>query len=252
MKLYTGPVRPVAAGVTFEFDIWFENLTDEELGALLWMLRMASHDAYRIKLGLGKPYGLGTVKLAYELSVDVRSHRYETLGDAEQGWALPAQKVDEEALMRAFEGRVMHYLGRARGGARCLSRVRRIQEFLRMMIWPGPPPDQTTYMKLEAFKQRPVLPSPSGVNSVSPPDILEPVTREKILEALPWRVGVIRQSPQGKRSGRLQDAETNEEFTFRLEDIITKGYTPGKKHKVLFKAGTDIDGSPIILIKKKS
>jgi hypothetical protein len=78
------------------------------------------------------------------------------------------------------------------------------------------------------------------------------VSREKVLEALSWRMGVIRRSPQGVRSGRLQDAKTGEEFTFRSKDIITKGYTPGKKHKVLFKAGEDIDGRRILLIKKKS
>ena len=59
-NLHTGRIRPVAAGVTFAFNLWFENLADEELGALLWMLKMASHDRYRLHLGLGKPYGLGT------------------------------------------------------------------------------------------------------------------------------------------------------------------------------------------------
>ncbi len=253
-NLYTGPVRPVAAGVTFEFDFWFENLTDEELGALLWMLRMASHEAYGIKLGLGKPYGLGTVQLSYELQVDDRAQRYRTLGQTESGWTLPGREVDEASLMRAFEGRILRYLGKQRGDARCLSQVERIQEFLRMMLWPGPDPTQTAYMDLDRFRERPALPRPSGVATARPPVILEPVTREQILAALPWRVGVVRQSPQGRKRGRLEtlpEKGETETFSFSIHDVLTSGYTPGKKHKVLFKAGNDIDGSPIILVRKK-
>ena len=55
--------RPVRAGVSFSFDIRFENLSTVELGAVLWVLRIAADERYRLKLGMGKPLGLGAVHI---------------------------------------------------------------------------------------------------------------------------------------------------------------------------------------------
>lgn len=55
-------IRPLRAGVEFRFRIRFDNLSDVELGALLWTLQIAADDRYRLKLGMGKPLGLGANK----------------------------------------------------------------------------------------------------------------------------------------------------------------------------------------------
>jgi len=246
-NLYTGPVRPVAPGVTFEFDLWFENLGGEELGALLWVLRLASHEHYRIKLGLGKPYGLGTVRVSYELETDDRKNRYQTLGDA-GGWMQPSQAHDEEALLRLFEQRILCYLGDRRKDARCLSHVPRIRQLLSMLTWEGPNPQQTAYMELEEFRKRKVLPKPTSLTPGGGTPILEPISRDAMLADLPWRIGEVRKSPSQGR-GTLRDRD--KEYSFRKKDVITQGYTPGKRHQVWYKAGEDIDCSRIILIKKK-
>lgn len=54
-------VRPVLAGKTFEFEVRFDNLSRFELGALLHALRPSVE--FHHKLGLGKPLGLGTVRI---------------------------------------------------------------------------------------------------------------------------------------------------------------------------------------------
>lgn len=54
-------VRPVLADKLFEFEVRFDNLNSFELGALVHALR-PTQDFYH-KLGLGKPLGLGTVRL---------------------------------------------------------------------------------------------------------------------------------------------------------------------------------------------
>ena len=54
-------IRPVCAGAQFRFRIFFENLTPAELALLVRSIRPAP--AVRYKLGLGKPLGLGTVRL---------------------------------------------------------------------------------------------------------------------------------------------------------------------------------------------
>lgn len=51
---------PVGVGSKFKFDIYFENLAEVELGALLWALSLDG-EAYH-KLGYGKPLGLGSVE----------------------------------------------------------------------------------------------------------------------------------------------------------------------------------------------
>jgi len=54
-------VTPLRRGTKFLFHVDFHNLTDEELGHLLYALRPT--EAFRHKLGLGKPVGLGRVAI---------------------------------------------------------------------------------------------------------------------------------------------------------------------------------------------
>lgn len=58
-------IRPVRAGVRFAFRIHFENSSDEELGALLWLIVLpdVQNREHRHSLGMGKPYGMGAVRL---------------------------------------------------------------------------------------------------------------------------------------------------------------------------------------------
>ncbi len=54
-------IRPVQLGAEFVFHLDFENLSAWELGALCYALR--PEDGFRHKLGMGKPLGLGTVRI---------------------------------------------------------------------------------------------------------------------------------------------------------------------------------------------
>jgi len=54
-------VGPIKVGAQFRFRIEFENLNAEDLGQLMTALRPAPRVRY--KLGLGRPLGLGTVRL---------------------------------------------------------------------------------------------------------------------------------------------------------------------------------------------
>lgn len=45
----------------FSFDLWFNNLSNVELGALLWLLQLP--EAHHLALGGGKPLGFGAVRL---------------------------------------------------------------------------------------------------------------------------------------------------------------------------------------------
>lgn len=68
-------IRPIAKGVTFSFEIHFDNLSDRELGLLLYALRPAQE--FRHKIGMGKPLGLGKIRIDINgLELVDRQRRY--------------------------------------------------------------------------------------------------------------------------------------------------------------------------------
>jgi CRISPR-associated protein (TIGR03986 family) len=165
--------RPVRSGVSFTFTIHFENLTDVELGALLWVLRVAADPARRLKLGMGKPLGMGAVQIIPQLVLNDRCARYRALFDGD-GWAsgdLPASSDGEqEEFVQAFRAYVQQ-----QAGLSSFEESPRIKMLRAMLAWPGPDKGQTRYMEIEyqgnhpigsdkgdknEYKQRFVLPSP--------------------------------------------------------------------------------------------
>lgn len=190
---------PVKPGVRFHFTIRFENLAREEVGALLWALTLPGPHpgGYRHKLGMGKPYGLGSVKLEAALRLEDRTNRYQTLfvagadgaprADAANtfAWAsgertLRADETTAE-LIAAFERHVV-VAARLPGNA-ALTQQPRIKALLELLKWPGPPAAQTRYMEIERqmynnrtgrtekvneYKDRKVLPTPAP-EATAPP-----------------------------------------------------------------------------------
>jgi CRISPR-associated protein (TIGR03986 family) len=65
-------VRPLGKGVKFEFKIYFNEITPNELKKLLWVLTIGGSSDYGHKIGMGKPVGLGSVAVRAE-DVKVRS-----------------------------------------------------------------------------------------------------------------------------------------------------------------------------------
>jgi len=56
-------VRPVDKGVNFTFKVHFNQITENELKQLLWVLSIGGKDGLAHKIGMGKPAGLGSVSL---------------------------------------------------------------------------------------------------------------------------------------------------------------------------------------------
>ncbi len=76
-------IKPIKDGVTFTGRIRFENLSKVELGALLFVLDLQDGVDEELchKLGMGKPLGLGSVKITPELVTINRTERYGRLFD---------------------------------------------------------------------------------------------------------------------------------------------------------------------------
>ncbi len=158
-------IKPVAPGVSFRFTLRFENLSQIELGALLWVLRLAADERYRLALGMGKPLGMGAVSINSSVYRDDRHARYSRLLDGAQ-WHTGEQTVEQaeiDACLAKFEGYVMKESGEQERADQ-LDQTLRMRCLLALLSWKeAPPTEKTGYMELERFRERPVLPRPTQV-----------------------------------------------------------------------------------------
>lgn len=163
-------MKPVKTGVTFGFRIYFESLLDFELGALLWALSLPGEidKDYCHSLGMGKPLGLGAVKIAPTLYLSDRRARYTKLFSGEDWQRSEQPELDMQPFIRICEMFVLTRMDdKERGQAKSLREVERIKMLFEMLEWPGPNSSLTEYMTIEPlneYRERPVLPDPLNIN----------------------------------------------------------------------------------------
>jgi len=160
-------IRPVKAGVTFTGRIRFENLTPVELGALLHAVTLPPGCCHRI--GVGKPLGLGSIRINSRLTLVDNKSRYRSWNSRE---SLLAD--DGRRFIRAFEEAVLEHAERSGETLlpeqEGLRRIARLDALYQLLAWDGRPDvSSTQYMDLERFRDRPVLPTPHHVRSVKEP-----------------------------------------------------------------------------------
>lgn len=129
--------RPVRDGVQFKFRVYFENLSEEELGALCWTLQPLGETGkeYCHALGMGKPFGMGAVQLEATLHLTDRVARYGALF-AGNTWATAEQDKELHSYRARFEELMLQELQPNRPLAH-LSEMPRIAMLLKMMEFPG-------------------------------------------------------------------------------------------------------------------
>lgn len=168
-------IRPIQSGVRFNFTIFFENLIPDELGALWWALTLPGDPGknYCHRIGMGKPLGMGSVKLTPNLIISNRRKekgRYSRLF-SDRSWYLSEHCEKEIDYANFFEKDILKKIN-AEGKNR-LAHIPRIKMLLVMLEWQRGTKewmDATSYMKLETgkaqineYKERPVLPDPLAV-----------------------------------------------------------------------------------------
>lgn len=157
-------IKPVSAEKKFSFRIYFENLSDVELGALLWVLDLPQ--GHHHKIGMGKSLGLGSVAIETYLFITNRVERYKRLFNDNCWHTGEGAEVSKEKFKQDFEDYILKHIDpKERGGARQIAQLSRIEMLLKMLEWPGPNPNLTNYMTIEPnqYKGRPVLPDPLNV-----------------------------------------------------------------------------------------
>lgn len=158
-------MQPVKAGVRFKFQVHFDNLSSEELGALAWVLTLPGSDEHRHQLGMGKPYGMGVVKLEAKLKLIDRAKRYQSLLSGEN-WELgfTTENVpNADSCIETFKEHICEEVGE-----QVFEEILRIKQLLTMLTLRPKDNKKFAYMQIKGpngneFKDRPVLPYPSEV-----------------------------------------------------------------------------------------
>jgi len=173
-------ITPIRSGVTFIGNIRFENLTKEELGSLLFVLDLPDNCCH--KLGLGKPLGLGSVKIAVDLYLLNRKDRYSRLFKPEEKcWEEAKTKGDIDYFKNAFEKYILEKIDESQ---KSLWDVPRIKQLRHLLHWDNNNIEKwlekTRYMfiqcdrskydclcsdkdKCNEFRKRDILPKPEDV-----------------------------------------------------------------------------------------
>ncbi len=168
-------IIPLKKGIKFQFTIHFENLSHIELGALWWALTLPGKPGKQHchKLGMGKPLGMGSIKLTPHLFIGGRCGKEGRYGCLFSGsdWARAENPADGSAFLETFEQQMLVNIGLSE--FKNLAQSDRISMLLTMLEWRDGTPewmDATRYMLLEAgdmkineYKERPVLPDPDIV-----------------------------------------------------------------------------------------
>jgi CRISPR-associated protein (TIGR03986 family) len=187
----TSLIKPINLGIEFTFTIHFENLSQFELGALLWVLSLGSNksqtletgkegEKYCFSLGMGKPFGMGAVKIDYELLLGDRTSRYTRLFDGSH-WNIGDREKEEctdveKKCVKAFEKYILDGISdrdypkdRNREQLHHLKQLPRIEMLLAMLRCNKTPEvEDTRYMTIDAkeYQNRPVLPTPLQVAGI--------------------------------------------------------------------------------------
>ena len=101
-KRLTRDITPLDKGSKFKSKIRFNNLSAVELGALLMVFDLDGKGATAAyKLGQGKSFGFGSIKVKATLFIE-RNDAYEDLLDAD-GWTNPLRAEDTQLYLNAFK-----------------------------------------------------------------------------------------------------------------------------------------------------
>lgn len=167
-------IKVIKLNKEFSGRIRFENLSAIELGALLFALRLP--EGCNHKIGMGKPLGLGSIKITPTLVLSDRKERYRSLFDGNK-WALPPKK-DSKCMQDYINDFARFILGKIgdeeKEGAKSLWDTYRLRQLKTMLdVETGKQLEKQNkirYMQIQCpqnneFKDRRILPIPEKVQS---------------------------------------------------------------------------------------
>jgi len=160
-------IKPVN-NTNFNCRIRYENLSRNELGALLFALKLPEGGAH--KLGMGKPIGLGSIQIHSKLYVINRKERYSVLFNT-KSWELGETQYNEvkvNEFISDFEKYILENMDeKERADAQSLWETFRLRQFRLLLDFEKgkelEKANKIDYMEIEEFKKRNVLSIPENV-----------------------------------------------------------------------------------------
>lgn len=151
-------IKPIKAGAVFKGRIRFENLTNVELGALLFSLTLKDNLCH--KIGMGKPLGLGSIKITPTLYLSNRTERYKKLFEE---WGEIKNEAPESVnnIISSFEKYILNQTGENKDSIWNINRMKELQKMLDFTNKPAN--NKTEYMVLQEFRDRRILPIPTQI-----------------------------------------------------------------------------------------
>ncbi|MHA1284120.1 MAG: TIGR03986 family type III CRISPR-associated RAMP protein [Promethearchaeota archaeon] len=158
--------KPIKSGVKFKAKIRFENLSDIELGALLFVLNLPN-ECYH-KIGMGKPLGLGSIQIISRLFLINRIERYNSLFEEDKWNTGIYEERDINKFISSFENFIINQLTEEESSqSNRLWDTPRLKLLRKMLNWQNVKQihwlEKTRYMDLEEFRARRILPKPDKV-----------------------------------------------------------------------------------------
>ncbi|MEG3858213.1 TIGR03986 family type III CRISPR-associated RAMP protein [Microcoleus sp. herbarium12] len=248
----TSLIKPIDEDINFSFTIYFENLSKVELGALLWVLDRADRPEYCLSVGMGKPLGMGAVKVKIdELWLGDRTQRYNTLFTDDNNWEYGKKAntdSEREDCIKNFEDYVLkniHENDYPEGSkATSLDELPRIKMLLAMLQYEGFQHSQDAeYMTIEPneYKERRVLPTPlqvAGIDDRRVDQTSSPSTRENIVVKSERQVEIAK-AVQSKKFeiGQILEATVgrinNNQVTYHMLEVLKLTQKEPKKAALL-------------------
>lgn len=141
-------LKPLKEGCAFRGVIRYKNLSDDELGLLLWTLKL--EEGCFQSLGMGKPYGYGRVTVSVDKLTSLDLDSLYTL----QGFCSDArdETTEIDRYIRCYDEYASKRLDVKKGKKSVSIRsMREIEDFF-FMKKPVQEPVQASYMELKEFK----------------------------------------------------------------------------------------------------
>ncbi len=148
-------IKPINSGAKFQGRIRFENLSNVELGALLFAIDLPKGLAH--KIGMAKPLGLGSIRIVSTLCLSNRVNRYKNLFAEWDGISDESGRIEQ--FKQEFEKYIKMEIGEQENS---LWDTNRLKELRKMLDFEHAVKN-IEYMHLKEFKARKVLPHPANV-----------------------------------------------------------------------------------------
>jgi CRISPR/Cas system CSM-associated protein Csm3 (group 7 of RAMP superfamily) len=150
---------PIGVGSSGQFKVQVSQVSLEELGATFLALELWPESCH--KLGLGKPIGLGSVKVTIEeIDVELTRQRYRSLIARLEKKADRDNNDLKEKALKAFKAYVCQAVSPSTAGQDgAYELLPEIKAFRAIVDFENRPSNEATnYLKLEEFKKKAVLP----------------------------------------------------------------------------------------------